>query len=133
MKTTTGLLDQDCTTGNKLAAATDPAAMRFLITGRKALRAELEARHATAAPSPAPITLLQAKCDFLEWNARQPNPMPVCTKCSMPFDPVDRGDMFRRWCGSCELNLWMRYVNIMMRRWGRRGALLKFQALIRVK
>lgn len=43
MKTTTELLEQMTNVGNKLDTATDPAAMRFLITGRKALRAALEA------------------------------------------------------------------------------------------
>ena len=47
MKTTSELLKLHATVGNKLdAAAPDAEAMRFLLKGRRAVRAELEARHA---------------------------------------------------------------------------------------
>jgi hypothetical protein len=43
MKTTSELLEQMTNVGNKLDITTDPAVMRFLIAGRKAVRAALEA------------------------------------------------------------------------------------------
>jgi hypothetical protein len=47
MKTTTDLLRMNAAVGNKLdTAAPDHAAMRFLLQARRAVRAELEARHA---------------------------------------------------------------------------------------
>jgi hypothetical protein len=47
MKTTSQLLELDKTAGNKLdSAAPDHEAMRFLLQARRAVRAELEARHA---------------------------------------------------------------------------------------
>jgi hypothetical protein len=47
MKTTSQLLKMNQTVGNKLdAAAPDAEGMRFLLRARRAVRAELAARHA---------------------------------------------------------------------------------------
>jgi hypothetical protein len=57
MKTTTELLLLNATVGNKLdTAAPDHAAMRFLLQARRAVRAELEARHNAAAAEPLRFT-----------------------------------------------------------------------------
>ena len=88
--------------------------------------------NAVDAEAPA-IELAREKAMFLRWNARQPNPMPVCPRCLMPFQSRDRGDLFPRFCSSCEARLTFRYVQIMIRRWGRKGARAKFAALIRMK
>jgi hypothetical protein len=48
MKTTARLLEMNAAVGNKLDTTADHAAMRFLLQARRAVRAELEARHAAA-------------------------------------------------------------------------------------
>jgi hypothetical protein len=49
VKTTSELLKLNATVGNKLdAAAPDADAMRFLLRARRAVQAQLEARHAEA-------------------------------------------------------------------------------------
>jgi hypothetical protein len=45
IKSTSELMEQLTKVGNALDTETDPAVMRFLITSRKAIVAELEARH----------------------------------------------------------------------------------------
>jgi hypothetical protein len=49
--TTTELLEQNQRLGTKLDTATDPAAMKFLITARKSLRTELERRNEQTGPA----------------------------------------------------------------------------------
>jgi hypothetical protein len=70
--------------------------------------------------------------DWLDWNARQSCPLPVCPKCNLPFDERDHGDLFPAWCSTCETSLAFRYIWRMIRRFGRDGALIKLRALARV-
>jgi hypothetical protein len=57
MKTTSELLKLHVTVGNKLdAAAPDHETMKWLLTARRAVRAELEARHAAAVAEPLRFT-----------------------------------------------------------------------------
>jgi hypothetical protein len=83
--------------------------------------------------APAHICEAKVRLDYLRFNASRRVPLPVCPKCVMPFDPADKADLMRGWCCNCELSLMVRYVNRLKRRWGRAGALIKLQALARVK
>jgi hypothetical protein len=69
---------------------------------------------------------------YLAWNASQPDPLPVCPRCNLPFDASDRGDLFPKWCSCCEATLIWNNLRRLICRYGRAGTKAKLAALVRM-
>jgi hypothetical protein len=67
-----------------------------------------------------------------ELHATDPDRYPLCPRCGSLASPPDTGDLFPRWCSSCEATLLMRVVNLLITRYGCRGAKAKLAAIVRI-
>ncbi len=57
-------------------------------------------RESTETP-PDRLSTAQIRAEFLDWNAEQPNPWPLCPFCDAPFDLAESHPLFPTLCLLC--------------------------------
>ncbi len=68
---------------------------------------------------------------FVEYNARQPNPLPVCPGCGMPFQAGDAFELDGRLCASCGVDRIETLMRDLVRAADRPATLRALEAITR--
>lgn len=71
------------------------------------------------------------KAEYLAWNARQPNPLPICPGCKDPSDMRDSEPLYPHLCSICGTTRLYRTIQAITEAWGPEAARAKLRALAR--
>jgi hypothetical protein len=74
-----------------------------------------------ARPAPLPVPWKHRRRAWLKWNAAQPDPMPICRGCGLPFDRRDADPIDRRYCTSCGVGRMEKAVRRLFKAKGRKA------------